>query len=191
MRERRPSDWTTDLSDRHALEEQVRAALANHHTIRLLRTNTNRFDRSDYEVATHDVAQCAIELKAKWQRYRGWTTHRPDVDERDLFILDELAMRRLIEHGPFGQLLIYDHPAHRWVIFGVVDLILAPKARVARPLRARRATTKGKVLLDLGDGHQAGRQLDPALDVLTSLIDDTRRRWAQVEPWPTPTKETA
>ncbi|MCP4957704.1 MAG: hypothetical protein GY925_00390 [Actinomycetia bacterium] len=186
MRDRRPSDWIADLTGRHELEQQVAGEFEANPAVRLLETNTNRYDRLDYSVATTSVTAAGVELKAKWQPYRGWGHHRPDVDQADLFILDELALRRIVTDGTNSHLLIYDHPMRRWVIFGVADLILAPKARIARQLQGRRPTTKGKVLIDLRDGLQAGQDLPTVITRLGAAINDTDRRWPQVEPWPAP-----
>lgn len=186
MRDRRPHDWTADLTGRHRLEAEVASALLNNGDLRLLERNTHRFDRLDYAVATGRVPFAAVELKAKWQRYKGWQKYRPDVQETDLFILDELALRRIVSASPDGHLLIYDHPQGRWVIFSVVDLMLAPKSRVSRQIGRSRSTLKGKLLIDLNDGLNAGRDLRFAIDRLVRTIDNTHRRWAQVEPWPKP-----
>ena len=191
MRERRPSDWVTDLAGRHELERRVAHALEGSTAVQLLEADTHRFDRLDYTVATKRVPRAQVELKAKWQSYRGWSKHRPDVDETDLFILDELALRRIISGGAYTHLIIYDHPASRWVLFGVADLVLAPKARVVRQLSGRRPTSKGKVLLDVNDGHNAGQLLPAAIDRLAESINDTDRRWLRVEPWPSPRTDSA
>ncbi len=186
MRERRRADWVTDLAGRHKLESQVAHALEASGNVWLLVNQTDRFDRLDYTVATHRVPVASVELKAKWQPYRGWAQHRPDVDQVDLFILDELSLRRIVAAGTHTHLLIYDHPACRWVLYGVADLILAPKARVSRRLSGRRTLEKGKVLLDLNDGHHAGSDLGAAVELLATFVNDIDRRWAQIEPWPLP-----
>ena len=190
MRERRPGDWVTDLTGRHGLEQQVADELRTHRNIELLEINTTSFDRLDFTIGTKAVFPVEVELKAKWQPYqRWWHQHRLDVDESDLFILDELALRRVVAGGPTSQLLIHDHPSGRWVLFSVADLLLAPKARVSRPLRGRRETTKGKILISLGDGQAAGTTIGEAVSYLAPAILDTHRRWSQVEPWPSHEQE--
>lgn len=186
MRTRTRSDWVTDLEDRHDLESAVGRALEHHSTVGRVRWHTNRVDRCDFTV-TVTGRPVEVELKAKRQRYVGW--HAPGVAERDLFILDELALRRIVASGPFTQLLIRDVPADRWVIFGVPDLVLAPKIRVDRLIHRNRPVKKGKVLLDLTDGHQVpDRGPGDAVEALVDQIVATRRDWNQVEPWPTPQK---
>jgi hypothetical protein len=108
-----------------------------------------------------------------------------------LFILDELALRTIVAAGRHSYLVVYDEPGRLWRIFGTTDLVLAPKVRVARPLHGWRPTTKGKVLVDLRDGHHGGHSLAEVVEVLAAMIPLTERRWAQVEPWPDPIQEEA
>lgn len=192
MRARVGSDWVTDLAGRRDLESQFGRGLRDHPRLRLVADATDRYDTPDYLIDVPDIGNASVELKAKWQPYRsGWTIHRPDVPEPELFILDELALRKIVAAGRHSYLVVYDNPTKRWRIFGTTELVLAPKARVARPLRGRRPTTKGKVLVDLRDGHHGGHTLAEAVGALATMIPVTDRRWAQVEPWPVPIQEDA
>lgn len=185
MRERRPGDWRVDLARRHHYEAHIERAIDDHGALTRLASSTNSLDRLDYQVLGPNGRLIEIELKAKHQHYRGWTDLRPDVAERDLFILDELALRKLVDAGRYAVLLVRDDPGNRWIVWTLMDLVLAPKARVARRLATGTDRTKGKVLLDLGDtAHHLATPPD-ALDriaELSTLVDD---RWRAIEAWPT------
>lgn len=192
MRPRVRSDWAMDLAGRRDLETRFGEALRGHPSVRGVRDNTAAFDELDYTIDLAGIGLASVELKAKWQHYsQGWTRHRPDLAEADLFILDELALRKIIATGRHGYVAIYDHPSTRWRIYGVADLVLASKTRIARPLHGNRPTTKGKILLDLRDGHDAGHTSQEAVLVLAGVIATTERQWSRVEPWPTPTRKQA
>ncbi len=192
MRPRIPSDWATDLAGRRHLESRFGQGLQQHRRLRVVADDTDRYDTPDYLIDVSGVGRASVELKAKWQSYRsGWTRHRPDIAEPELFILDELALRKIVAAGRHSYLVVHDHPTNRWRIFGTTDLVLAPKVRVARRLEGRRPTTKGKVLIDLRDGHHGGDSLAGAVEALAMMIPQTERRWTQVEPWPNPIQEEA
>src|SRR4051812_35880200 len=108
MRPRVPGDWRIDLARRHLVEGQVEDALDSHPELTRLSSSTSAFDRLDFQVLGPGERLCELELKAKHQRYQGWA--RPGVSERDLFILDELALRKILDAGRHGFLLVHDQP---------------------------------------------------------------------------------
>jgi hypothetical protein len=99
MRERRPSDWKYDFAARHPLESAVEAALDEAAGLTRLGSSTNAMNRLDFSVLGPGERLCQIELKAKRQPYRGRSDLRPEVNEADLFILDELALRKICERS--------------------------------------------------------------------------------------------
>src|SRR5579884_405550 len=116
MRERRPADWATDLSGRHDLERCVEQALAGHPRLELLRTSTAAFDRLDFQLLGPGGRLVQVELKAKLQPLsEGWRRLRPDIDAADVFVLDELAVRKIVDAGRYAFLIVRDRPADRWV----------------------------------------------------------------------------
>ena len=151
----------------------------------MIERRTDSYDRLDFAVATNRVRNAEVELKAKWQRCStGWQRQRRDVPERELFILDELALRRILGSGPDSHLMILDWPNRRWILFDVPQLALAPKARVNRRLSRKRSTAKAKILLDLRDGCPGGPKASAAVKSLAKRIDETNRHWSQLEAWP-------
>ena len=198
MRERRADDWRVDLAERHPLEFAVARALGSHQALTLLATSTTSTDRLDYQVLGPGDRLVQLELKAKRQPYQGWEAHRPDVPEPELFILDELALRKIVDAGRYGFLVVRDVPRNRWCVWGMAELLLAPKGRVSRRLATgRRARaepargawpepTKGKVLLDSRDAAGTVPTLGGALDAVVDLIEAVDRRWGDIAAWPAP-----
>jgi hypothetical protein len=184
MRERRRGDWRIDLARRHPLETQVRHAIEEHPALTLLTSSTDSMDRLDFQVLGPGERLCEIELKAKHQTYRGWSAYRPDVAESDLFILDELALRKIVGAGRYGMLLVNDQPSGRWIVFTVMDLVLASKARVDRRLATGVDRIKAKVLLDLNDSDQHHASATAALSAVASYMKVIDRHWNAIEPWP-------
>jgi len=184
MRDRRPEDWRTDLGGRHGLEETVAAALTAHQGLRLVGRSTHAYDRLDYQLAGPGGRRFEVELKAKHQRYAGWGRLRPEVAEADLFILDELALRHLVDAGRYGFLLVRDVPSGRWVLWSLAELVVCTKVRVSRQL-ASPGQVKGKVLLDLSEAGVSTTSLGDALDRLVDVLAQIDRRWGDIAPWPT------
>ena len=91
-----------------------------------------------------------IEVKTKCRPYRGWDELAPGIDPANVFILDELALRKIVEAGRYAFLIVWDQPVGRCAVWSSLDLVLATKVRVARPLGPS-GTVKAKVLLDLDE----------------------------------------
>lgn len=182
MRERRPADWRVDLAERHPLEAEVAAALDAHPVLVRLSTWTASCDRLDY--------LCELELKAKRRPYQGWSALRPDVDPVDLFILDELALRRIVDAGRYGFLLVRDMPARRWALWSTAELVLATKVRASRRLATGADRTKGKLLMDLASAAAVTDTLAGALSELAALVGVIDRRWGDIAPWPWQERQT-
>lgn len=94
----------------------------------------------------------AFDAKEKQRPYNphNWPT---DIPEPHLFILDDLAARKVLLYAPNAGILVRDAPQERYVFFTVVDLFLMPKQRVDRPIRRNRPEHKGKWLVDLRSGQ--------------------------------------
>jgi hypothetical protein len=185
MRERRPGDWRVDLARRHPLEDCVEDALDAHPALTRLSSHTSSLDRLDYAVLGPGERLCQLELKAKHQPYRTWATLRPDTVERDLFIFDELALRKVVAAGPYAALLVRDDPTDRWVLWTTMDLVLADKVRVNRRLATGLDRIKAKVLLDLTDSPHHHPTLPAALSALAVAMRMIDRHWNGIGPWPT------
>ncbi len=110
-----------------------------------------------------------FDAKEKRQPYnpRNWPTAIP---EPHLFILDDLAARKILLHAPNAGLVVRDTPNQRYVFFSVVDLFLMPKQRVNRPIHRREGASKGKWLVDLRNG-QASPHLPGVFTAIQAYLD--------------------
>lgn len=186
MRDRLPADWKTDLRERHQLEADVRNELADHPQLAMLHCSTSSTDRLDYQLAGPGARLFEIELKTKRQVYRGWGRYRPDVAERDLLILDELALRKIVDAGRYAFLLVRDIPGDRWAVWSTHDLVMTPKARVTRNLAVGTGAVKGKVLISFADDAHLFSGLGDAIDFIVDTLRAIDQRWQDIAPWPSP-----
>ncbi|MDQ3956273.1 MAG: hypothetical protein M3285_12075 [Actinomycetota bacterium] len=184
MRERRPEDWRTDLAQRHALESRVERAFERHSGLTLLKTSTASTDKLDYQLLGPGEHLLQVELKTKRQTYKGWDRYRPDIPERDLFILDELALRRIVEAGRYAFLLAFDMNTPRWCLWTTADLVLTSKERVARRLATGEPSLKGKVLISLTEQCLVLRTMERAIDAMVEATRQMDARWNDISPWP-------
>ncbi|MEA2447440.1 MAG: hypothetical protein QOK47_1077 [Actinomycetota bacterium] len=188
MRERRPEDWRTDLSKRHHIEAKVAARLAAHPGLIMLKRSTSSTDRLDYQLLGPGERLIEMELKTKRQPYQGWTRYRPDVPEKDLFILDELALRRIVDAGRYAFLLVNDMPGRRWCLWSTADLVLTSKSRVARSLARGADLVKGKLLISLVEHSTVTETLAEAIEALITTIYGVDKAWDDIAPWPSGSK---
>lgn len=184
MRERRAHDWRVDLGRRHALESRVALALHGDPQLIVLQRCTSSTERLDFQLLGPGERLVELELKSKRQPYQGWSCHRPNVPEEDLFILDELALRRIVEAGRYAFLLVNDMPKRRWCLWSAADLVLTSKARVARKLVTDQVRDKGKLLLDLTEQTTISSRLEHAVRAVAEMVSDVDRRWNDIAPWP-------
>jgi hypothetical protein len=184
MRPRRPSDWVADLGGRHELETEVRSALAARQDLVLLRSSTNSLDRLDYQLE-YSEQFVELELKTKNQRLsQGWQQLRPEVREADLFVMDELALRKITDAGRFAFLLVWDAPNARWALWSSGDLLVASRRRHTRALDTPAGKTKGKLLFDISEAGYICANLDAALDALVAVAAHLESWWQDIAPWP-------
>ena len=187
MRDRRPDDWVADLAGRHRLEADMAQALAAHPGLVLVRRATAAFDALDFTVVGPGDRLAQIELKAKHQPYRGWGRLRPELAERDLFILDELALRKIVDAGRYAYLVVGDLPAARWCVWSTAELVLASKVRTVRMLvtgNAGAASVKAKVLIDFREAADIVDSPTAAADAVAAHLGDCDRHWTAIGPWP-------
>ena len=181
------SDWVTDLEGRRELEAAVECALREHPRLHLDSVSTQAFDRLDFQLTSLGGRPLELELKAKAQPLGlYWRRLRPDVPARDLFVLDELAMRRIVEVGRHAFLLVRDVPASRWILWSTGDLLVASSVRASRELRkTEQSTLKGKLVLDFSEACFAASDLVECLDSMVRMANRINGLWLGVAPWPT------
>jgi hypothetical protein len=186
MRERRSSDWVIDLNGRHGVEAEVEHGLVTHAHLSLLRSSTSSFDHLDFQILAPGERLVELEVKAKHQPLSdGWRQLRPDVDPADLFVLDELALRKIVDAGRYAFLLVRDVPRARWVLWSAGDLLVASRVRHVRQIqKGRLPMRKGKLLFNLAEAGVSCRTLPTALDALTQTVGHLEHWWADISPWP-------
>ncbi|MDQ6616690.1 MAG: hypothetical protein M3083_18585 [Actinomycetota bacterium] len=192
MRDRRRADWVTDLDGRHTVERQVRTAIESHPQLRVTRDSTASFDRLDFALAGPGGRPIELEVKAKNQPLSaGWRVLRPDVDPGDLFVLDELAMRKMVDAGRHAFMIVRDVPRDCWFLWSAGDLAVATRVRHSRRLqKGTTAMVKGKLLLNLAEAGYRAPALAEVVDTLATTAGDVDRRWRDISPWPAGTVST-
>ena len=188
LRDRLPADWRIDLPQRHEPDAQVRTELAANPHLTLLNCSTASTERLDFQLVGPGARLLEVELKAKRQVYRGWGRYRPEVAERDLLILDELALRKLVDAGRYAFLLVRDIPANRWAVWSIHDLVMTTKVRVSRRLGGESGPVKGKVLISFADDAHLFAEAASAIDFIVETLPEIDQRWQDIAPWPSPPK---
>ncbi|MCO6449827.1 MAG: hypothetical protein J5I90_03460 [Caldilineales bacterium] len=114
-------------------------------------TDAERFQRLDFGFGPPG-RYFSFDAKEKRQPYnlKNW----PDsgIAEERLFIVDDLAARKILGFAPNSGLLVRDNVRPAYYLFTVLDLYLMPKLRVNRPIRNKQTEMKGKWLVDLRNG---------------------------------------
>jgi ATP-dependent helicase Lhr and Lhr-like helicase len=178
-RERRSPDWTADLAGARPYEAAVRRVLREHPSVSRVADLSEQTETPDFEFE-YEGHRVGLEVKTKLQSYspevRGvW----PEIDERRLFILDEVSLRKLFAPEGMGYLLVYDAPGRRWVVFGPWHLLFGPHRRYERSGdKGNGPFLKGKMLIDLDVAVELGVDLD--VDAFLRIVRRVRRDTTEV-----------
>lgn len=110
-----------------------------------------------------------IDAKEKLQPISRENWSNTAVPVESLFILDDLAVRKLLLTGPDSFILVKDssRSTHSYHVFSIVDLLCMPKQRCKRPIHRTVEAFKGKWLVDLRDAacfDMLGDALDYIID---------------------------
>jgi hypothetical protein len=129
--------------------------------------NTGSLETLDFTLATADIH---FDVKEKKQRVNvhNWQGAEA-IPEEHLFLLDDLAARKILLKSPRSFLLVQDCSRRplTYYVFSIVDLLCMPKRRVNRALARTDGPTalKGKWYLDLRHGARH-ESLDAALSYM-------------------------
>lgn len=112
------------------------------------------FKEPDFTILVNKLPYFHLEVKEKRQHYnlKHWDS---SIEERHLFILDDLTVRKCLAYSPKSGILIRDNLRKMYFFFSIVDLALMPKRRVNRPIQRNLAALKGKWLIDLNHGAKS------------------------------------
>ncbi len=121
--------------------------------------NTAAFDALDFTIMLGESAVFYLEVKEKRRPYNqaNWPVFAP---EADLFILDDLTVRKCLGYAPRAGVLVRDNMRSSYYFFSVIDLALMPRLRVNRSIQRNAADLKGKWLVNLQNGFQADNLAD-------------------------------
>ena len=104
----------------------------------------------DFFLPQHNVY---IDAKEKRQHFsmKNWKEAR--MPEEFLFIIDDLAARKLLLHAPNSFTLVRDSSVSppMYYVYSIVDFLCIPKTRCRRPIRRTTTAYKGKWIVDLRD----------------------------------------
>lgn len=155
-----------DLSVGHAVEDVVVQALGPN-----IINHTNSTDKLDIWIPGGYV-----EVKAKNQPLSTkWTKHCPeDWDERDCFVLDELSVRKALEHYPHACLVLYDRPCDRWFMAPIDVLAVSDRVRLNRT--GPTGIVKGKWIINV-TGYQPIKNMKKLAAMLAE--DRIKLRWKE------------
>lgn len=171
---RQPVHWETDTSQRRAFERRVRRALNSDGEFELL-DSTDSFDEVDFELGVRG-RRIFLEVKEKKQRYRDLWAELADVPEDHLFILDELAVRKIMLRAPRAYLLVHDAIAGLFAVFGALELLTMPKTRVNRSIDGGVPTFKGKWLIDRRNGESC-ETVEEAVSFIKRRLSSEDEYW--------------
>ena len=94
-----------------------------------------------------------IDAKEKRQRFNMKNWQEARMPQEQMFIIDDLAVRKLLLNAPNSFSLIKDSslsPA-MYYVYSIVDFLCIPKVRCKRPIQRTTSAFKGKWIVDLRD----------------------------------------
>lgn len=112
-----------------------------------------------------------LDVKEKRQRYTLANWPKFALEESDLFIMDDLAVRKCLAHAPKSGVLIRDNIRKVYFFFSIIDLALMPRKRVNRPINKKQPGIKGKWLVNLQNGKEF-KSLDDAISYIRLFLQD-------------------
>ena len=174
---RRREHWEADTSSRKSFEGVVRRALLADGEFEIL-DSTDSYDEIDFELGCRG-RRLFLEVKEKRQHYRDAWVEAAGVPEETLFILDELAARKIILRAPRAYLLANDLLTGSIRVFGALELLTIPKVRVNRSIDGGVATFKGKWLIDLRNAEQTASLAD-ALSFIKRRASSEDEMWGSL-----------
>src|SRR5688572_25749613 len=108
--------------------------------------HSSTYNQLDFTIFRDDQPVFHFDAKEKRQTYNlsNWPRFGPELD---LFILDDLAVRKCLAFAPKSGILVRDNLRQKYFFFSVIDLALMPRIRVNRPIHRNQPDLKGKWLI--------------------------------------------
>ena len=83
-------------------EQEIKKCLGEDSEISIIKDNTVSFDDIDFEIKL-GTSHIFIDAKEKKTKYRSAWVDYSNIKEENLFILDELGIKKLFLHFPYLQ----------------------------------------------------------------------------------------
>ena len=130
----------------------------------------------DFLLTRHNIH---IDAKEKRQPFSMQNWKEAPMPQEFLFIIDDLAVRKVLLSAPNSFILIQDSSASpvTYYVYSIVDLLCIPKIRCRRPIRRSTAAFKGKWLVDLRNAAT----FQSLEDSINYIIAYTKKRKAVFE----------
>lgn len=163
------------MSNHDSIEQELRQLLIRAE-IRFV-DKTTSYTELDFTLLFEGKAAFYLEVKEKRQIYnlKNWPSFAPEVD---LFILDDLTVRKCIGYAPRSGILVRDNLQKRYHFFSVIDLALMPRLRLNRTTQRNVQELKGKWLINLRNStttdtlHKAIVAIEDYVDELPLILDE-------------------
>jgi hypothetical protein len=124
--------------------------------------NLDANDRMDYW-----VPGLYLDVKEKRQPLTPRWPLPPGTVEADAFVLDELSVRRAMQHAPHSYFILHDCPNNRWFLARSDEIVCADRERINR--EGATGVKKGKWVINL---TQFRHLTDPAEQLLPTVLAD-------------------
>lgn len=108
-----------------------------------------------------------LDVKEKRQRLTERWHLLDNVDEPDLFVIDELSIRKALEHYPAAYFVLRDLPGNRVFLASIVEMVCARRARCNRVSSSGHA--KGKWIMCFTDFRLLA---DPSNELMPAMLAD-------------------
>lgn len=124
-------------------------------------SNLDSTERLDWWVPGFyvDVKEKRQKLSSRW--------HLIDSPEQDMFVIDELSVRKAVKHYPHAYFLIRDVPCDRFFLARVDEMFSAERGRLNRT--GKTGHQKGKWVVDLQNFRQL---VNPELQLRPTIMHD-------------------
>jgi hypothetical protein len=130
----------------------------------------NKFDKLDFCIRSQENrGDFHFDAKEKMQRISTGNWPMVNIPEEYLFIIDDLATRKILMKAPRSGVVIRDNLNHRYFFATVLDLFLMPRRRVNRDIQKSVMTRKGKWLIDLRNCIKCNNLSEVMIEIIKYL----------------------
>ena len=121
---------------------------------------TEAFDQLDFCIYSEQRGKYHFDAKEKVQKIQTANWPETSIPQEHLFILDDLAARKVLKFAPDSGLIVRDNLRGLYFFFDVLNLFLMPRQRANRRIGEGETLFKGKWLVDLRNGVQCATLME-------------------------------